>query len=148
MPSAWASLTSDLVNAFGETFLMVGISGFFALAGGLPLGFLLFIAERRLFWESQTAHALGSAAVNIIRSIPFVILLVLLLPLTQFVLGTTIGPAAAAVPLSVAAVAFYPKKSSSCPPPALSGPRIDTRCGGNPVMSGLVSTPGAAIRGH
>ncbi len=107
MPNEWASLTADLVHAFGETFLMVGISGFFAIVGGLPLGFLLFIAERRLFWDNKAAYAAGSVAVNIIRSIPFVILLVLLLPFTQFVLGTTIGPAAAAVPLSVAAIAFY-----------------------------------------
>ncbi|TCT19424.1 methionine ABC transporter permease [Thiobaca trueperi] len=107
MPSEWASLTADLVHAFGETFLMVGISGFFAIVGGLPLGFLLFIAERRLFWDNKAAYATGSVTVNIIRSIPFVILLVLLLPFTQFVLGTTIGPAAATVPLSVAAIAFY-----------------------------------------
>lgn len=100
-------LLDDLKPAFGETFLMVGISSFFAIAGGLPLGFLLYITERRLFWENQAAHAVGNVLVNVIRSLPFVILLVLLLPFTQWVLGTTIGPAAAAVPLSVAAIAFY-----------------------------------------
>ncbi|WP_221227722.1 methionine ABC transporter permease [Rhodocyclus tenuis] len=100
-------LLDDLKPAFGETFLMVGISSFFAIAGGLPLGFLLYITERRLFWENQAAHAIGNVLVNVIRSLPFVILLVLLLPFTQWVLGTTIGPAAAAVPLSVAAIAFY-----------------------------------------
>jgi len=100
-------LLGDLGPAFGETFLMVGVSTFFAIAGGVPLGFLLFITERRLFWDNQSAHAIGSIVVNLIRSLPFVILLVLLLPFTQWVLGTTIGPTAAAVPLSVAAVAFY-----------------------------------------
>jgi D-methionine transport system permease protein len=98
---------SDLVPAFNETLLMVGVSSFFAIAGGLPLGILLYITERRLFWENQAAHRIGSVVVNLIRSLPFVILLVLLLPFTQWVLGTTIGPAAAAVPLSVAAIAFY-----------------------------------------
>jgi D-methionine transport system permease protein len=102
-----ASLWGDLVPAFGETFLMVGVSSFFAIAGGLPLGFLLYITERRLFWENQAAQVVGSFVVNLIRSLPFVILLVLLLPLTQWVLGTTIGPTAAAVPLSIAAIAFY-----------------------------------------
>lgn len=101
------NLWGDLVPAFGETFLMVGVSSFFALAGGLPIGFLLYITERRLFWENQTAQVVGSFVVNIIRSLPFVILLVLLLPFTQWVLGTTIGPTAAAVPLSIAAIAFY-----------------------------------------
>lgn len=102
-----ANLWGDLVPAFGETFLMVGVSSFFALAGGLPLGFLLYITERRLFWEKQAAQVVGSFVVNIIRSLPFVILLVLLLPFNQWVLGTTIGPTAASVPLSVAAIAFY-----------------------------------------
>jgi D-methionine transport system permease protein len=100
-------LLDDLKPAFAETLLMVGISSFFAVAVGMPIGFLLYITERRLFWENQAAHAIGSFVVNIIRSLPFVILLVLLLPLTQWVLGTTIGPTAAAVPLSVAAIAFY-----------------------------------------
>lgn len=97
----------DLVPAFNETLLMVGVSSFFAIAGGLPLGILLYITERRLFWENQAAHRIGSVVVNLIRSLPFVILLVMLLPFTQWVLGTTIGPAAASVPLSVAAIAFY-----------------------------------------
>lgn len=100
-------LLDDLTPAFGETFLMVGVSSFFAIAGGLPLGFLLYITERRLFWDNQAAQVIGSFVVNIIRSLPFVILLVLLLPFTQWAIGTTIGPVAAAVPLSVAAIAFY-----------------------------------------
>lgn len=101
------NLWGDLLPAFGETFLMVAVSSFFALAGGLPLGFLLYITERRLFWDNQAAQRIGSLVVNIVRSLPFVILLVLLLPFTQWVLGTTIGPTAASVPLSVAAIAFY-----------------------------------------
>jgi len=101
------SLLADLLNAFGETFLMVGVSSFFSIVLGLPIGFILFLTDRNLFWENKLAHNIGSFLVNIIRSIPFVILLVLLLPLTQFLLHSTIGPAAASVPLSVAAVAFY-----------------------------------------
>jgi len=98
---------ADLVPAFGETMLMVGVSSFFALVGGLPIGVLLYITERRLFWDNQLAQKIGGFVVNFIRSMPFVILLVLLLPLTQWLLGTTIGPTAAAVPLSIAAIAFY-----------------------------------------
>lgn len=107
MSNEWSSLLSDLVHAFGETFLMVGISTLFAILGGLPLGFLLHVTEKKMFWENKAINAIGSFIANVIRSIPFVILLVLLLPLTQFVLGTTIGPAAASVPLSFAAIAFY-----------------------------------------
>lgn len=103
----WLSLLEDLNKAFGETALMVGVSSFFAIVGGLPLGFLLYVSDRQLFWRNRWLNAVGGFLVNIIRSVPFVILLVMLLPFTQFVLGTTIGPAAASVPLSVAAVAFY-----------------------------------------
>lgn len=100
-------LSADLAHAFGETFIMVSISSLFAVLGGLPLGFLLHVTSRKLFWRNRLANVTGNFLVNVLRSIPFVILLVLLLPLTQWVLGTTIGPTAAAVPLSVAAIAFY-----------------------------------------
>ena len=107
MPIDWTSLGTDLLTAFGETFLMVGIASVLAIAIGLPLGFLLHVTSRKLFWANRFAHVAGNFLVNVVRSVPFVILLVLLLPLTQWVLGTTIGPTAASVPLSVAAIVFY-----------------------------------------
>ncbi|MCV9879976.1 methionine ABC transporter permease [Brenneria izbisi] len=102
-----ADLWVDLIAAFGETFQMVGISTLLAIIGGLPLGFLIYVTDRHLFWENRAVYLLSTVLVNIIRSIPFVILLVLLLPLTQILLGNTIGPIAASVPMSVAAIAFY-----------------------------------------
>ncbi|GKW09845.1 MULTISPECIES: methionine ABC transporter permease [Pectobacterium] len=102
-----ADLWIDLVAAFGETFQMVGISTLFAVIGGLPLGLLIYVTDKNLFWQNRAVYLFGTVLVNIIRSIPFVILLVLLLPLTQILLGNTIGPVAAAVPMSVAAIAFY-----------------------------------------
>ncbi|MDY4379580.1 methionine ABC transporter permease [Pectobacterium brasiliense] len=102
-----ADLWIDLVAAFGETFQMVGISTLLAVIGGLPLGLLIYVTDRNLFWQNRAVYLFGTVLVNIIRSIPFVILLVLLLPLTQCLLGNTIGPVAAAVPMSVAAIAFY-----------------------------------------
>ncbi len=107
LPQLWNSLGSDLRLAFNETVLMVGVSTLFAIVGGLPLGFLLYVTDKHLFWENRFFNALGGIIINIIRSVPFVILLVLLLPLTQFLLNTTIGPEAASVPLSIAAIAFY-----------------------------------------
>lgn len=100
-------LWPDLVTAFGETFQMLSISILIALVGGLPLGFLIFVTDRKLFWQNRMINLIGSVLVNIVRSVPFVILLVLLLPLTQWLLGNTIGPVAASVPLSVAAIAFF-----------------------------------------
>ncbi|SLM62947.1 MULTISPECIES: methionine ABC transporter permease [Dickeya] len=108
-----AELMADLLTAFGETFQMVGLSTLFALLGGLPLGFLIYVTDRHLFWENRFLYLLSTLLVNIIRSVPFVILLVLLLPLTQFLLGNTIGPIAASVPMSVAAIAFYARLADS-----------------------------------
>jgi D-methionine transport system permease protein len=107
MSDATRELLADLAKAFGETFHMVAVSLALAIVLGIPLGLLLYVTERGLFLENRLVNAVGGFLVNVVRSVPFVILLVLLLPLTQWLLRTTIGPGAASVPLSVAAVAFY-----------------------------------------
>jgi D-methionine transport system permease protein len=107
MDDATRELVGDLLKAFGETFQMVGISLALAVVVGVPLGLLLFMTERGRFLESRVANGVANLIVNVIRSLPFVILLVLVLPLTQWLLATIIGPGAASVPLSIAAVAFY-----------------------------------------
>lgn len=107
MISQLSVLFPDLAKAFWETFQMVGIALSLALLLGIPIGLLLFITDRKLFWENRIFNAVGGIIVNTIRSIPFVILLVILLPVTQLLVKTTIGPLAASVSLSVAAVVFY-----------------------------------------
>ena len=101
------AVLADLSKAFIETFQMVGISLTLSIVLGIPLGLFLFITDRGLFWENRFLHILGGLLINVVRSTPYVILLVLLLPVTQQLVGTTIGPLAASVSLSVAAVAFY-----------------------------------------
>lgn len=101
------SLASDLGKAFLETFQMVGISLVVAVVGGVPLGILLYASSKNLFWENRIVHVTSGVIINMIRSTPFVILLVLLLPVTQKIVGSTIGPIAASVPLAVAATVFY-----------------------------------------
>ena len=76
MPIDWSSLGTDLVNAFGETFLMVGIASVLSVLGGLPLGFLLHVTSRKLFWANRFANLAGNFLVNLVRSEPFVIMLV------------------------------------------------------------------------
>lgn len=107
MNSANNELLQDLVKAFGETFQMVGISLTLSILVGIPLGLFLFTTESGLFLQNRFCNAVGGLLVNIIRSVPFVILLVLVLPLTQRLVGSTIGPLAAAVPLSIVSIAFY-----------------------------------------
>lgn len=104
---SYSALALDLIKAFGETFEMVGISLTCSVLFGIPLGLFLYTTDKGLFFENKILNLVGGFLVNIIRSVPFVILLVLLLPLTQWLIGSTIGPGAASVPLSVAAVAFY-----------------------------------------
>ena len=98
---------SDLSKAFGETFYMVGIALALSIIIGVPLGLVLYITDKGLFAENRLVNVVGGLAINVVRSTPFVILLVLVLPITQKLIGTTIGPIAAAVPLSIASVAFY-----------------------------------------
>ncbi|MCK2002542.1 ABC transporter permease [[Brevibacterium] frigoritolerans] len=101
------TILPDLNKAFLETIYMVGVSLAVALLIGLPLGVLLFTTTRNLFFENSIVNRSLGFAVNIVRSIPFIILLVALLPLTDLLTGSTIGPRAASVSLSVSAIPFF-----------------------------------------
>lgn len=100
-------LIPDINTAFMQTIYMISISLFVAVLIGLPIGVLLYITDRGLFLENIIIQNLLGFVVNIVRSIPFLILLVALLPFTNFLVGTTIGPTAASVSLSVAAIPFF-----------------------------------------
>ncbi|VWX35172.1 methionine ABC transporter permease [Exiguobacterium oxidotolerans] len=102
----FTTILPDLIKALGETAFMVGISLAFAILIGIPLGILLFITDRGLFFQNVVIRSTLDFAINIVRSLPFIILLVALIPLTQLITKTTIGPAAASVSLSVAAIPF------------------------------------------
>ncbi|WCR26837.1 ABC transporter permease [Paenibacillus thiaminolyticus] len=97
----------DLYKAFFQTLYMVGISLIVALILGLPIGIILFVTDKGLFLENHLTRVVLGFIVNMIRSVPFIILLVTLLPLTKLIAGTTIGPTAASVSLSVAAIPFF-----------------------------------------
>lgn len=97
----------ELNLAFFQTLLMVGIALVVAILLGLPLGITLFVTDRGLFLENKWMKRIVGVVINLIRSIPFIILLVFLLPFTNLLVGTTIGPLAASVSLSVAAIPFY-----------------------------------------
>jgi D-methionine transport system permease protein len=101
------NLLPDLNKAFFETIYMVLISLAVAIMIGLPLGVLLFVTDRDLFLENRPFKSVIGFIVNMVRSIPFIILLVGLIPLTNLITGTTIGPTAASVSLSVAAIPFF-----------------------------------------
>lgn len=95
----------DLLNATGETLYMVFTSTFFAVLLGLPLGTLLYSSKR--IKPNPKLHKTLSALINIFRSIPFIILLVAIIPLTRLIVGTSIGMNAAIVPLTLGATPFF-----------------------------------------
>lgn len=100
-------LWPDILKAFGQTMYMIGISLTVAIVIGLPLGIVLFITDRGLFLENRFVKGILGFIVNMVRSIPFIILLVALIPLTKLLVDSSIGPAAASVSLSVAAIPFF-----------------------------------------
>lgn len=103
----YSELASNLLPAFGETLEMCGIALLLAIILGIPLGVLSYITSKRSICQNRFVNLLVSFILNVIMSTPFVILLVLLLPFTKFVVGTSIGPEAASVPLGIVAIAFY-----------------------------------------
>lgn len=102
--------TNELIEALWvatkETFYMVGISMLIAIVVGTVLGLILYITSSPLLYPNKVINAISGFVINVIRSIPFIILLVLLYPFTEFLLHTTIGAKAVTVPLTVAAIAF------------------------------------------
>ena len=100
-------LWPDISKAFGETLYMIGVSLAIAIIIGLPLGIVLFVTDKGLFLQNRFVKSVLGFVVNMIRSIPFIILLVALIPLTKLLVDSTIGPAAASVSLSVAAIPFF-----------------------------------------
>lgn len=101
------AILPDLNKAFYETFLMMSISVTLSALLGIPLGIILFASDNELLGEKPWLNWLAGVVVNIIRSTPFIILLVALIPFTKLVAGTIVGPKAATVPLVVAAIPFY-----------------------------------------
>ncbi|EGD46832.1 binding-protein-dependent transport systems inner membrane component [Ruminiclostridium papyrosolvens DSM 2782] len=100
-------ILSQLGKASRETLLMVSIATVIGCVAGLFLGLILYITSINLLYKNRAVNTIAGFIINIIRSIPFVILLVLLVPVTSKVVGTAIGPKAASVPLTVASVAFF-----------------------------------------
>ncbi|KJF92999.1 methionine ABC transporter permease [Photobacterium angustum] len=95
-----------LIEALGQTLIMVFVSGLIGFVIGIPLGVILHLTKKNGLLENTTVNNILGIIVNIGRSIPFIILLVAIIPFTRFVVGSSIGTAAAIVPLAVGAIPF------------------------------------------
>ncbi len=100
------SLIDLLVKGTWETIVMTFVSGFFGFLIGLPTGVLLFLTRKNQILEQKVLNRTLSVVVNVFRSIPFIILIVWMIPFTRAIVGTSIGVSAALVPLSIGAAPF------------------------------------------
>lgn len=104
------SLTPAMLELFatalGETLVMVAVSGLVGSLIGIPLGVLLRLTDRQGVLENTLVNRVVGGIVNAVRSTPFIILLVAIIPFTRLVSGSSIGTAAAIVPLTIAAAPF------------------------------------------
>ncbi|MBK1687323.1 methionine ABC transporter permease [Rubrivivax gelatinosus] len=107
MPENIVALLPELWTAVGQTALMLAIGLGSALIVGGPLGVWLFLLGPGQPLASTPVYGVVSWVVNLVRSFPFIILLVALVPVTRVIAGTSIGPLAAAVPLSFAAIPYF-----------------------------------------
>ncbi|HJY12253.1 MAG TPA: methionine ABC transporter permease MetI, partial [Flavobacterium sp.] len=100
------SIIELLLKGTWETIIMTFLSGFFGFLLGLPTGILLFLTRKNQILEQPVLNRVLSILVNIFRSIPFIILIVWMIPFTRAIVGTSIGVSAALVPLSIGAAPF------------------------------------------
>lgn len=106
MPFDFVRLIELLVPSLLETLYMVFFSTIFSVLLGFVLGIILVITEKGHIWERPNLNKVLSSIINVMRSVPFIILIVAIFPLSRLIVGTTIGSTAAIVPLSVAATPF------------------------------------------
>ncbi len=97
----------DLLNALQETLFMVFTAGFFTFMIGLPLGVLLSVTRKGQFLANPFLNKIFGTFINAARSIPYIVFMVALIPLTRLIVGTGEGSIAAIVPLTLAAIPFF-----------------------------------------
>jgi D-methionine transport system permease protein len=111
------TLLFDLLNLLFsptlETLYMVFASAFFATLAGFPLGIILVVTARGGILQEERIYRLLDSIVNVCRSFPFIILMIVLFPLSRLIVGTTIGTTASIVPLSIAAAPFVARITES-----------------------------------
>ena len=93
-----------IITGVWETFVMTFFASLFSYIIGMPLGVLLYATSKGRLLQNRVVNFIIGAIVNITRSLPFLILLVLLIPFTRFIVGQSIGTTAAIVPLTIGAI--------------------------------------------
>ena len=107
------AMISELLNGIWETLYMTLTSTVMAYVLGIPVGIVLYITDKNGICKNRPVNFILGVIVNVLRSVPFLILLVAILPFTRLVVGTTLGSTAAIVPLVVAAAPFVARMVES-----------------------------------
>jgi len=110
-------LSKEMISLFivgiGETLYMTVGSALVAYILGLPVGILLYITDKGGIKENKVVNSVVGTIVNLLRSIPFILLLVAVMPVTRFIVGTTIGSTATVVPLVISAAPYIARMVES-----------------------------------
>ncbi|WRB36010.1 ABC transporter permease [Helicobacter pylori] len=102
-------ISQMLIQATLETLYMVFVASFLAVVFGLSLGVLLLVSKKGHLLNKPLLHKILDTSINMTRSFPFIILIILLLPLSRFLIGTSIGSSASIIPLAISAIPFVAK---------------------------------------
>ncbi|MET9960132.1 methionine ABC transporter permease [Streptomyces sp. NPDC006326] len=141
----WSEMQPLLTQGTYDTLYMVLWSTLVTVLGGLPLGILLVLTDKGGLLQNQPVNKVLGIIVNIGRSLPFIILLIFLIPVTTAVVGTFIGPTAMIVPLAIGAVPFFARLVETAVREVEHGlvEAVESMGGGIPTLVGKVLLPQA-----
>ncbi|MGW7440793.1 methionine ABC transporter permease [Streptomyces sp. NPDC054849] len=141
----WSEMQPLLTQGTYDTLYMVLWSALVTVLGGLPIGILLVLTDKGGLLQNQPLNKVLGVIVNIGRSLPFIILLIFLIPVTTAVVGTFIGPTAMIVPLAIGAVPFFARLVETAVREVDPGliEAVESMGGGIPTLVGKVLLPQA-----
>ncbi|MEU3314635.1 methionine ABC transporter permease [Streptomyces sp. NPDC006662] len=141
----WSEMQPLLTQGTYDTLYMVLWSTLVTVVGGLPIGILLVLTDKGGLLQNQPLNKALGVIVNIGRSLPFIILLIALIPVTTAVVGTFIGPTAMIVPLAIGAVPFFARLVETAVREVDHGliEAVESMGGGIPTLVGKVLLPQA-----
>ncbi|MGW6822729.1 methionine ABC transporter permease [Streptomyces sp. NPDC055005] len=141
----WSEMQPLLTQGTYDTLYMVLWSTLVTVVGGLPIGILLVLSDKGGLLRNQPLNKVLGVIVNIGRSLPFIILLIFLIPVTTAVVGTFIGPTAMIVPLAIGAIPFFARLVETAVREVDHGlvEAVESMGGGVPTLVGKVLLPQA-----
>ncbi|MFF4321535.1 methionine ABC transporter permease [Streptomyces sp. NPDC001568] len=141
----WSEMQPLLTQGTYDTLYMVLWSTLVTVLGGLPIGVLLVLTDKGGLLQNQPLNKVLGVIVNIGRSLPFIILLIAVIPFTTAVVGTFIGPTAMIVPLSIGAIPFFARLVETAVREVDHGliEAVESMGGGIPTLVGKVLLPQA-----